>query len=159
MNRFKDYSKKLHWAYIVNSLMTSGHTGNQFVRFALVGSSGVFTNLAVYSGLIYLLSVHYLMAATLSFVTAMSGNFILNLRWTFKTHGQGIKAIRNQYLKYAVVTLVGYGINIITLWLLVDTWHWHKVLAQLVAITMTGISNFLGSKLWAFKIEAIGHGL
>jgi dolichol-phosphate mannosyltransferase len=153
LNRFKDYSKKLHWAYIVNSLMTSGHTGNQFVRFALVGSSGVFTNLAVYSGLIYLLSVYYLIAATLSFVTAMSGNFILNLRWTFKTHGQGIKAIRDQYLKYAVVTLVGYGINIITLWLLVDTWHWHKVLAQLVAITMTSMSNFLGSKLWAFKLN------
>jgi dolichol-phosphate mannosyltransferase len=153
LNRFKNYSEKLHWAYIVNSLMTSGHTGNQFVRFALVGSSGVLSNLAVYSGLIYLLSVYYLIAATLSFVTAMSGNFILNLRWTFKTHGQGIKAIRDQYMKYAVVTLVGYGINIITLWLLVDTWNWHKVLAQLVAITMTSMSNFLGSKLWAFKLN------
>jgi putative flippase GtrA len=153
LNQLRSYSEKLHWTYIVSSLRTSGRTGNQFVRFALVGSSGVLTNLAVYSSLIYLLFVHYLIAASVSFVTAMSGNFILNLRWTFKTHGQGIRAIRDQYLKYAVVTLVSYGINIITLWLLVDIWDWHKVLAQLLAITMTAISNFLGSKLWVFKLN------
>jgi dolichol-phosphate mannosyltransferase len=155
LNRFKAYSEKLHWAYIINSLRTSGRTGNQFVRFALVGSSGVFTNLAVYSILIYLLYVHYLIAATVSFVTAMTGNFILNLRWTFKTHGQGIRAIGDQYLRYASVTVISYGINIVVLWILVDFWHWHKVLAQLTAIFMTTISNFLGSKLWAFKVNSI----
>ena len=133
--------------------MTSGRTGNQFVRFALVGSSGVLTNLAVYSSLIYLLYVHYLIAATVSFVTAMTGNFILNLRWTFKTHDQGIRAIGDQYLRYATVTIISYGINIVALWILVDFWDWHKVLAQLTAIFMTTISNFLGSKLWAFKVS------
>jgi putative flippase GtrA len=155
LNQFKSFSQKLHWAYIINSLMTSGRTGNQFVRFALVGSSGVITNLAVYSGLIYLLYVHYLIAATFSFVTAMTGNFILNLRWTFKTHDQGIKAIGDQYLRYALVTLVSYGINIVALWVLVDFWEWHKVLAQLAAIFMTTLTNFLGSKLWAFKLNSI----
>jgi dolichol-phosphate mannosyltransferase len=139
---------------MVNSLMTSGHTGNQFVRFALVGSSGVFVNLAVYSSFIYLLHVHYLLSATISFLIAMSSNFFLNLRWTFKTHNQGIKAIRDQYLKYAMVTLISYIINIVVLWILVDFWTWHKVLAQLVAIGITTLSNFLGSKLWAFNLNS-----
>jgi dolichol-phosphate mannosyltransferase len=139
---------------MVNSLMTSGHTGNQFIRFALVGSSGVLVNLAVYSGSIYLLHVHYLLSATFSFLIAMSSNFFLNLRWTFKTHNQGIKAIRDQYLKYVLVTLISYIINIVVLWILVDFWTWHKVLAQLVAIAITTLSNFLGSKLWAFKLNS-----
>jgi len=154
LSRFKGYAEKLNWAYMVNSLITSGHTGNQFVRFALVGSSGVLVNLAVYSGSIYLLNVHYLLAATFSFLTAMSSNFFLNLRWTFKTHEQGIKAIRDQYLKYAMVTLVSYGINIAVLWFLVDLQHWHKIIAQLAAIFITTLSNFLGSKLWAFKLNS-----
>jgi putative flippase GtrA len=151
LKQVKGFSEKLNWAYIFKSLITSGHTGNQFVRFALVGSSGVLTNIGVYSGLIYLLGVYYLVAASISFVTAMSGNFILNLRWTFKTHGHGLKAIGDQYLKYVLVTLVSYGINIVVLWLLVDFWLWHKVLAQLAAIFLTTSTNFLGSKLWAFK--------
>ncbi len=151
MNRFRDYSEKFHWAYILNSLMTTGRTGNQFIRFALVGSSGVLVNLGVYSGSIYLLHFHYLLAATFSFVVAMSSNFLLNLRWTFKTHGNGIKAIGDQYLRYAMVTLVSYGINMAVLWILVDLHHWHKIMAQLAAIGITTLSNFLGSKLWAFK--------
>ena len=138
----------------MNSLITSGHTGNQFVRFAMVGSSGVFVNLAVYSSFIYLLEVHYLLAATFSFLIAMSSNFVLNLRWTFKTHRQGIKAIGDQYLRYAMVTMISYGINIAVLWILVDFWNWHKVLAQLIAIGITTLSNFLGSKLWAFKLNS-----
>jgi dolichol-phosphate mannosyltransferase len=151
VNRFKEYSAKLNWTYVAHSLVTSGRTGNQFLRFALVGSSGVLVNLAVYSGALYLLHMHYLLAATLSFFTAMTSNFLLNLRWTFKTHDRGIRAIGHQYLRYALVTLFSYGINILVLWLLVDFWHWHKVLAQLLAIGLTTLSNFLGSKLWAFR--------
>lgn len=138
--------------------MTTGHTGNQFIRFALVGGSGVFVNLAVYSASIYLLHFHYLLAATLSFMVAMTNNFILNLRWTFKTHNQGIRAIRDQYLRYAMVTLISYAINMAALWVLVDLWHWHKITAQLAAIFITTLSNFLGSKLWAFKLNTVQNG-
>ncbi len=155
MKRFRDFSKKLNRDYIKKSLITTGHTGNQFVRFALVGGSGVFVNLAVYSSSIYLLHFHYLLAATLSFMVAMTSNFFLNLRWTFKTHGQGIKAIGDQYLKYAMVTLISYGVNMAVLWILVDLHHWHKILAQLAAIFITTLSNFLGSKLWAFKLNPV----
>ncbi len=154
-NRFQETTKKLNRDYIIKSLSTSGHTGNQFIRFALVGGSGVFVNLAVYSGSIYLLHVHYLLAATFSFMTAMSSNFILNLRWTFKTHRQGFRAIWDQYLRYAAVTLFSYAINMAVLWILVDLWRWHKVLAQLAAIAITTLSNFIGSKLWAFKLKPV----
>jgi putative flippase GtrA len=149
----KGITEKLNRDYIINSLTTTGHTGNQFVRFALVGGSGVFVNLAIYSGSIYFLYVHYLLAATFSFLGAMSSNFTLNLRWTFKTHNQGFRTIRSQYVKYAMVTLFSYGINMAVLWTLVDLHHWHKVVAQLTAIAITTVSNFLGSKLWAFKLD------
>jgi putative flippase GtrA len=154
VNPFKEYSEKLNRDYIIKSLTTSGHTGNQFLRFALVGGSGVFVNLGVYSGSIYLLDFYYLWAATLSFLVAMTTNFLLNLRWTFKTHRLGIRAIGDQYMRYAMVTLVSYGINIAVLWFLVDLYHWHKIVAQLIAIGVTTMSNFLGSKLWAFKLSS-----
>jgi putative flippase GtrA len=39
------------------------------------------------------------------------------------------------------------------LWVFIDGLHWHEVLSQLLAIMVTTLSNFLGSKLWAFKTE------
>ena len=155
MKRFQEFSKKFNGGYIKKSLITTGHTGNQFVRFALVGGSGVFVNLAIYSSSIYVLHFHYLLAATISFLVAMTNNFILNLRWTFKTHNRGIRAIRDQYLRYAMVTLVSYVINMVVLWVLVDLWLFHKIPAQMTAILITTLSNFLGSKLWAFKLNPV----
>jgi putative flippase GtrA len=154
MNPPRHFSEKLNLAYLRTSLTTAGHTGNQFIRFALVGGSGVFVNLAIYTGALYLLHIYYLFAASLSFILAMTSNFILNLRWTFRTHDQGLKSIRNQYLRYFFVTLNSYWINILILWFLVDFWSWHKVLSQLLAILTTTLTNFLGSKLWAFRSRA-----
>jgi dolichol-phosphate mannosyltransferase len=153
VNRFKAYAEKLTWSYLLASLSTTGRTGNQFLRFALVGASGVLVNLAVYSGSLYLLGFYYLWAATLSFVTAMTSNFLLNLGWTFKTYHRGWSAVGLQYLRYTLVTVFSYGINILVLWFLVDYQHWHKILAQLAAIALTTGSNFLGSKLWAFRLK------
>jgi dolichol-phosphate mannosyltransferase len=149
MKRLKDHYSHIDLAYIKQSLITSGRTGNQFIRFSLVGSSGVLVNLAVYSGAIYLLSWHYLPAATLSFLVAMTNNFILNRYWTFKSHRNGQAG--GQYFRYLMVTLFGYLVNMALLWAFIDGLHWHAVLSQLLAIMVTTLSNFLGSKLWAFK--------
>ena len=54
----------------------------EFARYCAVGLSGYFVNLAIFaagtaSGL------HYLPAATCSFVVAATSNYALNSRWTF----------------------------------------------------------------------------
>jgi dolichol-phosphate mannosyltransferase len=151
MKRLKDRYSHIDLAYLKQSLITSGRTGNQFLRFSLVGSSGVLVNLAVYTGAIYILSWHYLTAATLSFLVAMTNNFILNRYWTFKSHQTGRSGAGGQYFRYFVVTLFGYLVNMALLLVFIDGLHWQEVLSQLLAIMVTTMTNFLGSKLWAFK--------
>jgi len=149
--------RDINLAYIKQSLTTSGRTGNQFIRFSLVGSSGVLVNLAVYTFGIYVLSWHYLPAGTLSFLVAMTNNFILNRYWTFKSHRTGEAGAGGQYFRYFVVTLFGYLVNMGLLWVFIDGLRWHEVLSQLLAIMVTTLSNFLGSKLWAFKPNSSDH--
>ncbi len=108
-------------------------------------------NLAVYTLAIYVFNLHYLLAATLSFLVAMTNNFLLNRYWTFKTHQSATQGFGGQYFKYFVVTLFGYTVNMILLWVFIDGFHWDKVFSQLVAILVTTLSNFIGSKMWAFK--------
>ena len=151
MKKFRDQYSHIDLAYLKESLITSGRTGNQFIRFALVGSSGVLVNLAVYALAIYGLSLHYMLAATLSFMVAMTNNFILNRFWTFQTHRSGSTRAGGQYFRYFVVTLFGYLVNMVLLWVFIDGFQWDKIMAQLLAILVTTMSNFLGSKLWAFR--------
>ena len=151
MKKFKEHYSHIDLAYLKESLITTGRTGNQFLRFSLVGSSGVVVNLAVYTLAIYVFNLHYLLAATLSFMVAMTNNFLLNRYWTFNTNQSAGQGFGGQYLKYFLVTLFGYGVNMALLWVFIDGFHWHKVFSQLVAILVTTLSNFIGSKLWAFK--------
>ena len=151
MRKLKERYSHIDLAYLKESLITAGRTGNQFLRFSLVGSSGVVVNLAVYTLAIYVFDLHYLLAATLSFIVAMTNNFLLNRYWTFKTHPSAAQGFGGQYFKYFLVTLFGYGANMALLWVFIDGFHWHKVFSQLVAILVTTLSNFIGSKLWAFK--------
>ena len=45
MKKLKEHYSHIDLAYLKESLITSGRTGNQFLRFSLVGSSGVVVNL------------------------------------------------------------------------------------------------------------------
>jgi putative flippase GtrA len=120
----------------------------QFIKFCLVGFTGVVVNLSVYSFCIYLLNFHYLVAATISFLVAVSSNYLLNHYFTFTN----IHANPNflSYLKFFSICSLGYGINVLILYLFVDKLGLGVLISQILAILIASLSNFLGSKLWVF---------
>jgi putative flippase GtrA len=119
----------------------------QLMHFCLVGASGYVVNLAVYSLLLTVFDVHYLGAATASFVVAASWNYGWNRYWTFREQRGhfGYQGIR-----FFVVSGVVYCANLGVLSLLVSLGV-GKILAQAVAIVVVTPLNFLGNKLWSFR--------
>ncbi len=57
---------------------------NQFLKYALVGASGVIVNLTLLALLTEIFHLYYLISATFSYSTAIFTNFTLNKYWTFK---------------------------------------------------------------------------
>ncbi len=129
----------------------------QFMKFSLVGGTGLIVNMAVYSICIYLIHLHYLPSAIFSFAIAMSSNFLLNRTWTFRVRTVGavreppLLTFRKQYLRFALVCLMGLGINLFLLHLLHSVLGLHELLAQFLAVLSATAVNFVGSKRWAFK--------
>jgi putative flippase GtrA len=125
------------------------HNWFQLVRFSLVGGSGYVVNLAVYSTLVVALDVHYVIAAVIAFCVAVTNNFMLNRRWTFKaTDG----SVTFQAPRFLIVSLCALGLNLIVLELLVGALDVHKVVAQAAAILAATPVNFVGNKLWSFRL-------
>ncbi len=56
----------------------------QLAKFGIVGASGYVVNLVVYAALLKGAGLHYLAAATFSFVVAASWNYWWNRHWTFR---------------------------------------------------------------------------
>jgi putative flippase GtrA len=126
-----------------------GHNWVQLAKFSAVGASGYVVNLAVYTALLRGAGLHYAVAATCSFAVAVTNNYTWNRLWTFR-------AQRGHYgrqgLRFLIVALAAYGANLALLAALVESGV-DKVLSQAVAIVLVTPLNFIGNKLWSFRLR------
>jgi putative flippase GtrA len=119
----------------------------QLLKFSLVGGSGFVVNLAVYALALDYLGMEYHLAATVSFLVAVSNNYLWNRLWTFRDQRGHIGY---QGARFFVVAVLAYGANqlFLSLFVLMGA---GKVVAQAAAILLVTPVNFVGNKLWSFR--------
>jgi dolichol-phosphate mannosyltransferase len=120
----------------------------ELMRFATVGGSGYAVNLASFAVFVHLLNVDFRVAATLAFLVAVTNNFLLNRRWTFRVTGG---AAHFQALRFFTVSVVAFLFNLAVLDALVTGAGMAEVPAQALAIVGATPLSFLGNKLWTFR--------
>ncbi|HEX9417099.1 MAG TPA: GtrA family protein [Gaiellaceae bacterium] len=124
------------------------HNWVQLAKFCAVGAIGYAVNLAVYSALLRGAGIHYLAAAACSFLVAVANNYTWNRLWTFRGQ-RGHFAY--QGLRFLIVSVVALGANLLVLHVLVGI-GLGKIAGQAVAIILVTPLNFLGNKLWSFRL-------
>lgn len=139
-----------------------------FIKFGLVGASGVIVNMTIYTTLIAL-DINYMVAATVAFLFAVTSNFYLNFIWTFKGKGKD-KSIKKKYIHFFLISLLNFLINLFILRLTVgflteSQWVYGiiedhvdmdpnkviKVIAQIIGIGIATFFNFFGNYFITFR--------
>src|SRR3954463_304579 len=121
----------------------------QLGKFLLVGLSGYVVNLAVFTFSLKVLSVHHIAAATIAFAVAVMNNFWWNRHWTFAA-GEGHAGF--QAARFFAVSVCAFLIQIAILELLVTTGGLAKIPAQAISLVLATPVNFIGNKLWSFRL-------
>ena len=126
---------------------------NRFVRFALVGLSGVIVDM----GLLFLLSDPTTLgwgltrSKLIAAETAIVNNFLWNDAWTFgdvSAHQRGFKLRLRRFGKFQLICLAGVALNTILLNLQFNLLHMNRYVANAVAIAIvTGWNFWLNLKL------------
>ena len=119
----------------------------QLMRFAAVGASGYVVNLAVFSALVHVVGADYRLAALAAFLIAVANNFVWNRHWTFRAR-DGHAGF--QGMRFLVVSVSAFALNLVVLELLVGGLGLAEVPAQAAAIATATPVSFLGNKLWTF---------
>jgi putative flippase GtrA len=123
------------------------HNWTQLAKFCAVGASGYVVNLAVYTALLDGADLRYWIAATGSFVVAVTNNYLWNRLWTFRDR-RGHFGF--QGLRFFVVALIAYLGNLLILTVLVAL-GLGEIVSQAIAIVLVTPANFIGNKLWSFR--------
>src|SRR5438132_9386428 len=92
------------------------HNWEQLAKFCVVGASGYVVNLGVYALLLNWANLHYTLAATGSFLVAVTNNYTWNRLWTFR-HQRGHMGC--QGLRFLIVSCIVYAANLLLLSVLV----------------------------------------
>jgi len=149
----------------------------QFVRFCVVGGSGVVVNLLVFTFvlLVWLLvsghihsagglasAAHGLMvkrntqgvpaaaayvANAAGFIVSVMTNYYLNRHWTFRS----TKDVAGELPKFFTVSVIAYGGQLAIFWALREQAHLAPIPSQLIAIVFVMPINFVANKLWSFR--------
>ncbi len=129
----------------------------QFVKFGIVGASGLLVNLIVFTVLQRLdprhaEAIHYDVLYSIAFLSGGVSNYWLNRIWTFRSTGHAVRE-GAQFLTVSVAALIA-GLIVSAL---VAPWLGHGHRTWFVA-TLAGIFvNFFVNKYWTFRNAGAGH--
>ncbi len=130
----------------------------RFLRFGVVGLSGVFVDLAVYYLLRSSAGLGLTRSAILSASVAILNNFLWNERWTFGdiARRQGKWRQRSKrLLKFNLVCLTGLVLNVLLLNLLFNLFHVNEYVAKLLAIAAVTLWNFWLNLKFSWRVTQV----
>jgi dolichol-phosphate mannosyltransferase len=131
------------------------HAG-RFVRFGVVGASGVLVNSAVLFLLVEACHLHKLIAAAIATEVAIISNFILNDLWTFRD-ARHHRSWPRRLVRYNGIALGGLCISLGVLAALTMVLGIHYLLANLVGIAAATVWNYVVNSRLTWSLA--GHGV
>jgi len=129
-------SEKLHPDFI-----------EKFLKFAVVGFSGIFVDFGVTYILKEKLSIHKYIANSIGFMMATISNYLLNRYWTFNT---GQSAQFTQFGKFFGIAVVGLVLNNVLIYLFNDKLKINFYVSKAFAVAIVSVWNFFGNYLYTF---------
>jgi putative flippase GtrA len=122
----------------------------QMVKFGLVGVFNTLVDLLAYIFFTRVIGWHYAVAATGAFVIAATFSFLINRYWTFRVSGNSIKT---EYIKFVLVAFGGLLWTLLFLFILIDKFYWHDLVAKIFTVFLVVNWSFWLQKYWTFKAK------
>ncbi|MDR3242066.1 MAG: GtrA family protein [Lactobacillaceae bacterium] len=119
-------------------------------RFLMVGGFNTVFGFLIFTGITLSLKhiQHgYMIALVISQIVSLFFAFFLHRYVTFRVKGHIVK----DFIRFTLVNLVSYVINLIVLPILVNVWNINPIVAQFAILVVTTVISFVGHKFFSFR--------
>ncbi|NQT73044.1 MAG: glycosyltransferase family 2 protein [Chloroflexi bacterium] len=131
-------------------LIRSEHETRRFLRFCLVGASGVIVNQGTYWLLTRPIGINDTVAPIIGIELSILSNFVLNDIWTFRDRRQA-GSIPARALKFNLTCGAGAVLNYGVFLLLYKVFGVDDMLSYLIGIGVAMLFNYFFSKWWTWR--------
>lgn len=121
----------------------------KIIKYFLVGAAAALTDISLFYIFAKLFGYNYLIVAFFSFVTATFVNYILSIKYVFKS---GIKFSKKKEISLIyVISSIALIINQVSLNILIDLITVEMILSKVIATIITFFWNYFIRKNYIFK--------
>jgi dolichol-phosphate mannosyltransferase len=143
--------------FLVNAWWIRLWSVRTFIKFCIVGVTGIAINLAIFSGLLAS-SMNPFLASPIAVEASILSNFLLNNIWTFRYRPKS-EHIGIRGLKFNVVSLASLAVTFGTFVSLSQLFPKLPLqIDQLAAILPTTAINYFLNSYWTFSPRAVNQG-
>ena len=118
------------------------------VRYLAASALALAIDFGVYTGLIRLAAVHYLVAAPIGFALGLATIYALSVRWVFRQRRLADR--RAEFALFAAIGLAGMALNQIIIYAAVAMMPGSYEIAKIISAGVVFCFNFISRKLLLF---------
>lgn len=133
----------------------------QILKFGVVGGISCIIDFAIYTSLIKMFGVDYLIAGFFGFTISLIFNYLASMAFVFERKENADK--RKEFIVFAVLSAIGLGLTELIIWMIVEGYRslpaiqfalmdeWIEVFAKIVATGIVMVYNFVTRKIFLEK--------
>jgi putative flippase GtrA len=119
----------------------------KFIKFSLVGFSGVFVDFGTTFLCKEILKVQKYLANSFGFILAATSNYVMNRVWTFHSTNPNVML---EFTRFFIIALIGLFINLMIIWAMTGKFKVNFYLSKAVATVLVMLWNFLINAYYTF---------
>lgn len=120
----------------------------KIMRYAFAGGIAAVTDWLIFGFGVFYLQLHYFPSACLAFIVATAVNYVLSVRYVFRS---GRHSRRREILMVYLISIVGLVLNLGILTILIELASMHAMIAKILATGFVFSWNFTARHLWVFN--------
>lgn len=121
----------------------------QFFRYIFVGGIAAVVNIGMLYVFTDIIKMHYIISNILSFILGLIVNYLLSKKFVFQEETN--INLTTEFIIYAVIGVIGLGIDTLLLWLFTDITKLYYMISKLISTAIVFIWNF-GARKILYKI-------
>jgi putative flippase GtrA len=118
-------------------------------KFTLVGAANFALTFIVFTAMLKVLGVNYLLSLGAAWVVGMLFSYVLNFSWVFKPE-QKIQ-FRARFVRFSLAGALSIALNMLVLSYIVERSDFDPFYVQMALIPLIFIFNFSTAKYWSLR--------
>jgi len=124
---------------------------SKFLRYGIVGCTGLIVDMGIFYVLHEILGVNYVITNIISSTFGVINNFILNSLFTFKVKNK----LFRRFVSFYLIALVGMALSSGLLVLMIDGFKMDSMIAKMISVLIVAVLQYFFNKKLTFSENRI----